>query len=64
VSGPGWALLSRACHPGQEAASRLELDSRGATKMVAIFDLLRHGQRRKSCAMLVAFDLLELDGCE
>ena len=32
--------------------------------MVAIFDLLRHGQRRKSCAMLVAFDLLELDGRE
>ena len=28
--------------------------------MVAIFDLLRHGQRRKSFAMLVAFDLLEL----
>ena len=32
--------------------------------MVAIFDLLRHGQRRKSCAMLVPFDLLELDGRE
>ena len=50
--------------PAKKLASRLELDSRGATKMVAIFDLLRHGQRRKSCAMLVAFDLLELDGRE
>jgi hypothetical protein len=31
---------------------------------LAIFDRLRHGQRRKSYAMLVAFDLLELDGAD
>ena len=31
---------------------------------LAIFDLLRHGARRKTDALLVAFDLLELDGAD
>jgi bifunctional non-homologous end joining protein LigD len=31
---------------------------------LAIFDMLRHGPRRKSNALLVAFDLLQLDGAD
>jgi bifunctional non-homologous end joining protein LigD len=31
---------------------------------LAMFDLLRHGPRRKSYALLLAFDLLELDGAD
>jgi bifunctional non-homologous end joining protein LigD len=31
---------------------------------LAIFDRLRHGPRRKSDALLLAFDLLELDGAD
>ena len=33
-------------------------------KGLAVFDLLRHGPRRKSYATLIAFDLLEIDGAD
>jgi hypothetical protein len=45
---------------GQGRIERVACDENG----VAIFDHLRHGARQKSYAVIVAFDLLELDGAD